>query len=241
MNVPAISREFHERGFVIIENFFTAEQIDAIEAALKRYIDRVEEGSVAAHVVYEPCIERKIRNIFEMERDDEFFADLPRDTLLIELVTAIFNDEPISMGVELFGKPAKVGSEVPYHQDNAYFNLEPDQALTIWIALADATEENGCVRYISGSHRLGNLPHESSGVKGNSQRLRQLPDDAGPEISGMVRRGGALIHHCNTIHRSEPNNSDHDRPGLLLVYKAARCRIDRTRKENYDAVLTATQ
>ena len=67
---------------------------------------------------------------------------------LIELARAIFVDEPRLLSVELFGKPAGVGSEVPHHQDNAYFNLVPDQALTFWVALADATEENGCVHIL---------------------------------------------------------------------------------------------
>jgi ectoine hydroxylase-related dioxygenase (phytanoyl-CoA dioxygenase family) len=239
MDYRKLSDEFHERGFLIREDFFAPEKVAEIEAALGQYIARIDEAS-EAYVVYEPGPERKIRNIFEMEKFDPYFAQMALEPHLIELVKAIFNDEPISMGVELFGKPARVGSEVPYHQDNAYFNLEPDQALTVWIALADATEANGCVRYIEGSHKLGNLPHEPSGVKGNSQRLKELPQGAGPEVSGIVKRGGVLIHHCNNIHRSEPNRSDHDRPGLLLVYKATRCQIDRGRVENYNATLAAT-
>ena len=240
MNWSALAQEFHRHGFLMIEDFFSPSKIDEIESSLRRYIERIDSENSTGYVVYEPGAERKIRNLFEMERDDEYFAALARDPQLIELVSAIFDDQPISMGVELFGKPARVGSEVPHHQDNAYFNLAPDHALTCWIALADATQENGCVRYIDGSHKLGNLPHEASGVKGNSMRLKALPPDAGPEVCGVVRRGGALIHHCNTIHRSEPNRSDRDRPGLLFVYKAARCQIDTSRAKHYDAVLAAT-
>ena len=55
--------------------------------------------------------------------------------------------EPVSMGVETFNKPAKVGSGVPPHQDNAYFCLTPPDALTIWIALDAATMES-CSRVV---------------------------------------------------------------------------------------------
>lgn len=235
-----LADQFREQGFLIVEDFFDAAKVDEIESAVRRYIDRIEAKEIVGEVVYEPGTERKIRNLFDMDRDDEYFAKLAQAPELTQLATAIFDDRPVSISVELFGKPARVGSEVPHHQDNAYFNLVPDQALTIWVALTDATEENGCVRYLQGSHKFGNLPHEASGVKGNSQRLGELPPGAGPEICGIVRRGGALIHHCNTIHRSDPNRSNRDRPGLLFVYKAARCQIDQSLAKNYGAVLAAT-
>ena len=122
---------------------------------------------------------------------------------------------------------------MPFHQDNAYFNLVPDHALTVWVALADVTEANGCVRYLKGTHKLGDLPHQPSGVKGNSMMLCELPPGPWREDCGLIRRGDAIIHHCNTIHRSEPNRSDHDRPGLLFVFKSIRCHIDEARARIY--------
>lgn len=235
MNPEKLAELFHDRGLLIIENFFNAAKTAEIEHELQRYIAQLDPENVAGHVVYETGPQQKIRNIFHLHTADDYFTELATLPQFSELARAIFRDEPVLVSVELFGKPARVGSEVPHHQDNAYFNLIPDHALTCWIALADATEENGCVRYIEGSHRLGNLPHHASGVKGNSMKLTELPPNAGREVSGTVKRGGALIHHCNTIHRSEPNRSDRDRPGLLFVYKSTRCQIDTTRVEKYRA------
>jgi ectoine hydroxylase-related dioxygenase (phytanoyl-CoA dioxygenase family) len=230
-----LAQQFHERGLLIIENFLDPAKVAEIERELHRYIAQIDPEEVAGHVVYEAGSAGNIRNIFHLHAADHYFAELAKFPRFHELARAIFRDEPVLMSVELFGKPARVGSEVPHHQDNAYFNLIPDDALTCWVALADATEENGCVRYIEGSHRFGNLPHEASGVKGNSMKLVKLPPTAGRELCGVVKRGGALIHHCNTIHRSEPNRSDHDRPGLLFVYKSACCKIDATRVKTYRA------
>jgi phytanoyl-CoA hydroxylase len=239
LNYDQLARDYDARGYLIIDEFFPPEKIAEIEQELARYIRQIEPAQSAGFVVYEPNTEGKIRNLFAMDKLDDYFAQLAKAPELITLASTIFDDAPISMGVELFGKPARVGSEVPYHQDNAYFNLIPDQALTIWLALADATLDNGCVRYIEGSHKFGNLPHRASGVKGNSMGLIELPADAGQEICGTVRRGGALVHHCNTIHRSEPNRSDADRPGLLFVFKAARCKMDTDRLAHYHSVLAA--
>ena len=240
MNLSRLSEELSERGLLVINEFFATAKVDEIEGALQNYIkqlDRADPKSLQGHVVFESNGLRKIRNIFHLHNAAPYFDELAKSSVFVDLFRAIFNDDPVLMSVELFAKPARVGSEVPYHQDNAYFNLVPADAVTIWVALADATEFNGCVRYIEGSHKLGNLPHHASGVKGNSMRLSELPAEAGREVCGIVPRGGALIHHCNTIHRSEPNASDHDRPGLLFVYKAARCEIDTARVENYRKAL----
>lgn len=207
--------------------------IDDIDGQLDRYIGQMVQTGADKSAVYEPGSKRKLRNLFHMQQYSAYFAELARAPQLTELVQTIFDDQPVLMGVELFGKPARVGSEVPFHQDNAYFNLVPDHALTVWIALADVTEANGCVRYLQNTHKLGDLPHRASGVKGNSMMLCELPPGPWREVRGLIRRGDAIIHHCNTIHRSEPNRSDCDRPGLLFVYKSVRCHIDETRARVY--------
>lgn len=240
MDYRELVERYDESGLLMLDGFLSASRVDEIERELRAYIEQTVPGQEAGRVIYEPGTERTIRNIFHLHQDSEYFAALARDRQFVDLARAIFDDEPLLISVELFGKPARVGSEVPFHQDNAYFNLTPDDALTCWVALADATEENGCVRYLEGSHKYGNLPHKPSGVKGNSMGLVDVPPDAGPEICGLVRRGGVLIHHCNTIHRSEPNRSDRNRPGLLLVYKAARCRVDPELSARYRAAATRT-
>jgi phytanoyl-CoA hydroxylase len=237
MEYDRLARDFHARGLLAIEQFFAPAETDVIERELRQYLSALDPEKSNGRIVYEPGTDRKIRNVFHLHEDGGYFATLAQSPQFIELARAIFDDEPLLVSVELFAKPARVGSEVPYHQDNAYFNLIPAQALTCWVALADATEDNGCVRYIEGSHKLGNLPHRASGVRGNSMRLAELPSNAGREVCGIVRRGGALIHDCNTIHRSEPNRSDRDRPGLLFVYKAARCRPDPARAAQYRAAV----
>src|SRR5438309_968787 len=60
-------------------------------------------------------------------------------------------------------KPALHGDEVPWHQDNGYWKLEPPGAASCWIALDDATLENGCMWVIPGSHLVGDAPHQRAG------------------------------------------------------------------------------
>ncbi len=57
-------------------------------------------------------------------------------------------------------KPPRIGGEKPWHQDNAYFLMEPlEKVAGVWIALDRATPENGCMHVIPASHRRGPQPH----------------------------------------------------------------------------------
>jgi ectoine hydroxylase-related dioxygenase (phytanoyl-CoA dioxygenase family) len=138
------------------------------------------------------------------------------------------------MGVETFNKPAKVGSGVPPHQDNAYFCLSPADVLTVWVALDVVTADNGPVFYVPGSHKLGALPHKPSGVKGNSMGLAQ-PFDKGDVFQGTLEPGDALIHHGQTIHYSGPNRTDRARRGLLMVFRGEHALPDAQLKAAYAA------
>ena len=238
-----LARRFAETGLLIVDQFFAPSKINEIDEQVGKYAGQLTETGADKSAVYEPQqpgAEPRLRNLIHMEQYSDYFAELARAAELVDLARSIFDAEPVSMGVELFGKPARVGSVVPFHQDNAYFNLTPDDALTVWVALADVTMENGCVRYLEGTHKLGNLPHQASGVKGNSMALGKLPPGTWRETCGLIRRGDAIIHHCNTIHRSEPNLSDYDRPGLLFVYKSIRCHIDESRARVYREIASAS-
>ena len=84
------------------------------------------------------------------------------------MIAPLVHGEPLLCAVETFNKPARVGSGVPYHQDNAYFCQTPPDMLTVLIAIDAVTEANGPVYFVKGSHQGGMLPTMPSGVRGNS-------------------------------------------------------------------------
>src|SRR5205823_5808171 len=159
---------------------------------------------------------------------------------MLELITELVGGAAVMIGVETFNKPARVGTGVPPHQDNAYFCLAPPDALTVWIALDAATDANGPICYLRGSHTAGVLPHRPSRVAGNSMGLIAMPEhEKSDEIAGTLAPGDALIHHCQTIHWSAPNKTDKPRGALLLVYRGEHTAHDPTLKESYDAARAA--
>ena len=106
------------------------------------------------------------------------------------------------------------------------------------MALDPVTPENGPVHYLPGSHTQGVLPHVASGVAGNSMGLRDpVPrEQCRPWLLGA---GDLLVHHCQTIHYSEPNLSPLPRRSLLLVYRGASAQADPALKARYEAARQA--
>ena len=240
-DLDGLKQQFDADGFVRIERFLDEQRLQEVENELALYLREIAPNVPDSDIVYEQdkltdgC--RAVRNLWRMEEHSEFFGDLSRK-LGFAWIGPLVNGDPVSMGVELFAKPGLVGSAVPYHQDNAYFNLEPPDALTCWIALDASSKENGCVYYARGSHRTGLRRHKPSGVSGNSMTVAQPPESGEfEEVPGILPRGGAILHHCLLLHRSERNLSSQSRRGLLLVFRGSHSNVDPDRAKTYQTVV----
>ena len=81
------------------------------------------------------------------------------------------------------------------------------------MALDPVDDENGCLRYVPGSHQRGFRPHNRSNVLGFSQGITDYgPDDLAHEMKIHLQPGDAVAHHGMTIHRAEPNRSQSRKP-----------------------------
>jgi phytanoyl-CoA hydroxylase len=239
MKSSELIKQYEQDGCVRVRAFFDAQALADVRRQLDRYSREIAPGLPAGDRTFE-ADGTAVRNLWRMELHDPFFAELPKRTEILELVRELVQGEPVLLGVETFNKPARVGSGVPPHQDNAYFCQSPPDALTIWIAIDAATEANGPIFYLKGSHRDGVHPHRASGVAGNSMGLAKMPaHEDGDVFRGTLEPGDALIHHCQTIHWSAANKTDHPRCGLLMVFRGAHTQHAPKLKEAYEAARTA--
>jgi phytanoyl-CoA hydroxylase len=218
---------FEQNGFAIVQDVFSRQEI----SALSQEVDRVIEGKAdylpSSEVVFEPDTQPpRLRNAFRLHLYKDLFLDAARHPSLIAPVQEILGRKLRLYGSQVFAKPAQVGTLVPAHQDMPYWPFAPYEMVSAWIALDDSTIENGCVRYVTGSHKLGILPHEPSGVPGNSLGLMADPRVAAlPEYPAEVKRGSCILHHCLTVHRSDANRSANPRRGLIYVYMSERVQL----------------
>ena len=227
MSYDHLVKEFEKNGFVVLQDVFSPSEI----AAVSNEVDRVIEGKCSnlpeTEIVYEPDTSpRRVRNAFRLHIYDSKFLETAKHPELIGPLDAILGKSLRLYGSQVFAKPARVGTVVPAHQDMPYWPFEPYELVSAWIALDDSTIQNGCVRYVAGSHKLGMLPHAPSGVVGNSLGLLDNVRVAALEERPVeVRRGSVILHHSLTVHRSEANQSDRPRRGLIYVYMSERVRL----------------
>ena len=118
-------------------------------------------------------------------------------------------------------KPPFIGSEKPWHQDNAYFNWLPLGLVgTVWIALDDATVENGCMHVLPGRHRLDALKHY------HTIDCEILPDrfDRSAAVPVELPAGGAMWFSAMLPHQTPPNRSDQRRRALQFQFRGVETR-----------------
>ncbi len=153
-------------------------------------------GEVLPRKIESPC------------RKDPAFGALARDERLVSLIRQLLGQEPLFCRDQAFMKPPRFGSAKPYHQDNFYFRCTPaDGVITAWIALDDVDEENGCLRYIDGSHRKGILPHTPIPGEPHNLAVADALIDQSRESLAIVGKGGVVFHHGETLHTSHRNQS----------------------------------
>lgn len=221
------AQRMSEHGFVVLDNLFSEDEIRPISDE----VDNIIAGRAAyfpqSELVYEPGAEPpRVRNAFHLHRYHDLFMDVARRPKLVGILQQILGAPLRIYGSHLFAKQARVGTVVPPHQDMPYWPFAPYELVSAWIALDDSTAENGCVRFIPGSHKFGMLPHAASGVVGNSLAVvHEERLDAIPEHPVEVRRGAVVLHHCLTVHRSEPNLSSVPRRGLIYIYMSPNVRL----------------
>ena len=241
---PKTYQHYWKKGWAVEEGIFSREEADRIaQVALdlsqqelsndnKDYVvDKSEDGEIAARKIDRPFLKRSEFQAFVL------------DERLTGLVAELLGAQPLLSSDQIFMKPPQFGSAKPYHQDNFYFQCDPgDHVITAWVALDDVAEENGCLRYIDGSHKGPILPHEA--VPGEPYNLVPPPEliDLQKESLALVKKGGVVFHHSQALHTSHRNESDRWRRGYATHWVTAdvtsrKSTLDRAyfRREDYPA------
>lgn len=240
INPSQLLNDYERDGVVLIREFLTKSEVAEVRAELDRYI-RDDLAAKPADAATREADGVTVRNLWRLEQHNPKLLALAEREDIRAVMAPLLHGEPVLAAVETFNKPARIGSGVPYHQDNAYFCRTPPDMLTVWIAIDPVTEANGPVFFVKGSQELGVLPTKPSGVRGNSIGLAEPPSTPlAEQFCALLAPGDATIHHCNTIHHSAPNTTDHSRLGFLLVYRGSHTETDPALKATYTAAATAT-
>jgi len=144
-----------------------------------------------------------------------------RHPRLLDAVEDLIGPNILVYNFALWMKEPNSPARILWHQDSAYFYLEPEVQVTAWLAVSDASEAAGCMRVIPGSHKQGLRAHQDRPGPTNlirrGQSVAELPADAAGDLMPL-RAGQMSLHHTNALHGSLPNTTTDRRIGFGISY-----------------------
>ncbi|MEY2467716.1 MAG: hypothetical protein QOF21_414 [Actinomycetota bacterium] len=211
----AQAEQFDGDGYVVVPDVFTPEEIAAVraitdsfdaesEAFLKQQQDGrimiAESGAItfSAHLV---------------GRSPELAAFARHPKLVDICLDLIGDDVNLYWDQAVYKKPEKP-RRFPWHQDNGYAYVEPQQYLTCWIPLTDATVSNGCPHVARGLHRDGTLQHTYIDPLG----YECFSEPPAEEVVAEAPVGSVVVFSSLTPHLTGPNTTDAVRKAYILQY-----------------------
>ena len=150
----------------------------------------------------------------------DWIYDLCTHPAILDAAEAILGPDILMQAADMFVKPAHTTRIINWHQDANYWGLDPFELVTGWIALTDVFPENGCMRYMPGTHLQDKLEHiETYSENSALTRGQEIPGiDESHAVPVALKAGQMSMHHCLLAHASGPNTTDASRIGLAVRY-----------------------
>lgn len=143
---------------------------------------------------------------------------LARSSPIVDVARSLLGDNIFCFASRFWIKEPGDQKHVSWHQDMAYFGMDPQAMITFWIALTPVTEENGAMRFIPRTHnalRSHDETHDPNNMLTRGQSVRNVDEDQA--LTATLQPGEFSVHHGNLLHNSPKNSTDDRRIGLALM------------------------
>jgi ectoine hydroxylase-related dioxygenase (phytanoyl-CoA dioxygenase family) len=214
-------RQYETDGFLLIRGMLNAQQIDLLGRAARedRALDEHSYGRADGEG-------GTVRLSLWNHPTDTIYGMVARSESIVSCAEKLLGGEVYHYHSKMIMKDAKVGGAWTWHQDYGYWYqngvLFP-HLTSAFIAIDKATQENGCLQVIRGSHNLGRIDHVLSGDQAGADPARVEKILERLELVYVeMDPGDTLFFHANLLHRSDQNRSDHPRWSMICCYNAAR-------------------
>ena len=230
--------DFVENGYIFFPNFLNDEEVEMVQSKISEFIETKVSKMKDKEVYYEEKNDMStLKQLQHLFKYDPFFFDMMFGSRFEKLASILLDNGVEGKNIQYFNKPPKIGKATPPHQDGYYFMLEPNEAVTMWMALEPVDEQNGCVRYIAKSHLKGMREHNRTATLGFSQGITNYGEEEDlekDEVFFPTKAGDLLVHHSLTIHRADGNPSENrSRKAMGFIYYANKAKEDKAAHEAY--------
>jgi non-heme Fe2+,alpha-ketoglutarate-dependent halogenase len=206
---------FHRDGYYAPVDVFGVDEARRWRADLEAFEATLPPGPVSAE------------NRRKLHVRCPWARDLVGDPRLLDVMGSILGPDILVFTSTFFIKEPKTDAITAWHQDATYFGLQPYEHVTAWVALSEASIEAGCMEFVPGSHRWGQLAHGKETLPGTinaGARSISQPFETSTAVFAPVKTGQASLHHTLIAHNSPPNRSNDRRIGFGISYIPTHCR-----------------
>jgi len=213
---PQQIEQFDTDGFVVLENLIDSETLAQIRDTIDEIEQPIEDRPRRTDAPVTISEKGVINFAPKLVARSPMLRSFAQDRRLVDVCLDLVGPDVNLYWDQAVYKRAERPRRFPWHQDNGYNFVDPQQYLTIWLALSDATEDNGCPHVAPGVHRSGTLKHVF--VEPLGYECFNEPDHS---VSAPVKAGGAVVFSSLTPHLTGPNVAGGVRKAYILQYAAS--------------------
>ena len=232
---PDAVDEFQRNGFLKVDDVLSTDEVstlgDHADLIAAGRATHIPDTSLQLEPVFRDATtavaDRVLatRKLFNMAVYDDRLWAHATNPAVVDIVADLLGTDDIKMyGDQMFMKSPVTGTAQPWHQDSASWrDIYPMDLVTAWTAIDDATLDNGCLRFVPGTHRWGMLSRGRL-----SHFIDDLETERWPAVPVPVGAGSISLHHSLTLHTSSRNTSSTRRRAYAIHYMRASSWKDET-------------
>ncbi|MCA9412071.1 MAG: phytanoyl-CoA dioxygenase family protein [Candidatus Omnitrophica bacterium] len=218
---------FNDQGFLRIPRVFTPEEMDRLDEDLEFIIQTWATESMGWtgpwRKVYMDESTEKASKLISIHDLYFYSSAWMRAVTKPDLVSSL--SDLMGPNIELHhstlhAKPPETGHPFPMHQDSAFYLHQDGRYLDVLVHLDDTSHENGEIRFLSGSHKLGHLDHITQTEDGPcTPHLPTTDYSLEDTVPVPAKRGDVVVFNVFTIHGSHINQTDRIRRMVRVGYR----------------------
>ena len=152
---------------------------------------------------------------------DERFLKYCFNSEILNIIEQLIGNNFALWNSSFFAKPAFNGYATPWHQDGQYWPIKPLATCSVWLAIDDATSENGCLKFVKGSHKDKKIKKHKIN---NNEKLTLNQEVLKSEyieknsVDLILKRGQISLHDIYMVHGSKENKSPNSRRAMTMRF-----------------------